>query len=79
MKVFCRLLRAVLQRKITATVKRFERPRFVSGVSGLLVLGDSGYLWAGGCPNSGELRGTDATSDPELGSSRFGLHSQVRP
>lgn len=81
MKVFCRLVRTILQRKITTMMKRFERPGFLSRVSGLLVLGDSGSLWAGagGCPNRGELHGTDTTSDPQSGSSRFGLQSQVCP
>ena len=40
MKVFCRLVRTILQRKITTMMKRFERPGFLSRVSGLLVLGD---------------------------------------
>ena len=47
MKVFCRLVRTILQRKITTMMKRFERPGFLSRVSGLLVLGDSGSVWAG--------------------------------
>ena len=50
MKVFCRLVRTILQRKITTMVKRFERPGFLSSVSGLLVLGDSDSLRAGGLP-----------------------------
>ena len=52
MKVFCRLVHTILQWETTTMMKRFERPGFLSSVSGLLVSGDSGSLWAGagGCP-----------------------------